>query len=255
MKKKVLIIFVILIIFLILAIACICNKDLFLNKENESNKIQNDTKYENVESNFSENLEENQTVENNDDKYLEKSSKYNNDDLVGFIKIDGTNINEPVFKGKDNDYYLTHNGYKEYDKLGAIYLDYRFSFENSKKKIIFGHNFVNANTPFKTLEKYYDKDFYENHKYIYLENDKVNQKYEIFSVYVETSNWDYMQEPSNNKDTWYEELKKMKDNSLYDTNVDVNENDEILILQTCSTLQKYQKYQDKYLLIVAKKID
>lgn len=253
MKKKILIIFVLFIIFLILAIACIFNKDLFFSKENESNEIQDNI--QNVDSNFSENIEENQTAENNDDEYLKKTSKYNNDDLVGIIRIDGTNINEPVFKAEDNDYYLTHNGYKEYDRLGAIYLDYRFSFENSKKKIIFGHNFIGANTPFKTLEEYYDKNFYENHKYIYLENDKIKQKYEIFSIYVETNNWDYMQEPSSNKEEWIEELKKMKDNSLYDTNVDVNKNDEILILQTCSTLQKYQKYQDKYLLIIAKKID
>ena len=228
----------ILIIFIFLIIVvCIKNKDFFfIKKENTLNEMQNNMEF----------------VEN-DIEYSDVKNKYNNDDLVGIIKINGANIDEPVFKANDNDYYLTHNGYKEEDKLGAIYLDYRFSFDTSKKKIIFGHNFENADLPFKALEKYYDKENYTNNKYIYLENDNTKQKYEIFSVYVETSDWDYMKEPSENKKEWLEELKKMKNKSLYDTDIDVNENDDILILQTCSTLQEYKKYEDKYLLVVAKK--
>ena len=62
-----------------------------------------------------------------------------------------------------------------------------------------------------------------------------------------------MKEPPENEKEWLGELKKMKNKSLYDTDIDVNENDDILILQTCSTLQKYEKYEDKYLLVIAKK--
>lgn len=244
LNKKIFCIILIIFIFLVIVAVCIKNKNFFfIKKENTLNdETQNNIEYE-----------ENENLTENDSEYSNLKNKYNNDDLVGIIKIDGANIDEPVFKAKDNDYYLTHNGYKEEDKLGAIYLDYRFSFDTSKKKIIFGHNFENADTPFKSLEKYYDKEYYKNNKYIYLKNDNINQKYEIFSVYVETSNWNYMNEPSENKKEWLEELKKMKNNSLYDTDADVNENDEILIMQTCSTLPEYKKYEDKYLLIIAKK--
>lgn len=36
-----------------------------------------------------------------------------NPDTVGYLKIDGTAIDYPVVKGKDNDYYLTHDFYGE----------------------------------------------------------------------------------------------------------------------------------------------
>ena len=39
-----------------------------------------------------------------------------NPDTVGYLKIDGTAIDYPVVKGKDNDYYLTHDFYGEKSK-------------------------------------------------------------------------------------------------------------------------------------------
>lgn len=57
---------------------------------------------------------------------------------------------------------------------------------------------------------------------------------------------------SSNK--WYEHLKQLKDKSWYDTGVTINKDDEILILQTCSFHQNYQKYSNKYLLVIAKKV-
>lgn len=248
MKKNILIINLILIMCLIIVVCINYKKIPFLKQENTLSETQN-----NIDHAYNEVYEVNANLNESDNEYSKIKSDYNNDDLVGMIQIEGTDINEPVFQANDNDYYLTHNGHKEDDRLGALYLDYRCSFDTSKKKIIFGHNFVNANTPFKTLENYYDKDYYINHKHIYLKNDNINQKYEIFSVYVETSDWSYMNESSENKEEWIQELNKMKNNSLYDTEVDVNEDDDILILQTCSTLEKYQKYEDKYLLIIAKK--
>ncbi len=180
---------------------------------------------------------------------------YNNEDFVGVISIIGTNLKEPIFQSDNNEYYLTHNGYKKEQKTGAIYLDFRFDIESSKKKIIYGHNFENLDTPFKILEQYYSKNYYNQHKYIELETENTKQSYEIFSVYVETYNWDYMNEPSDNAKIWETELKNMKLNSMYDTEVNVNSDDEILILQTCSTKSEYKDYENKYLLIIGKKCE
>ena len=43
-----------------------------------------------------------------------------NPDTVGYLKIDGTAIDYPVVKGKDNDYYLTHDFYGEKSKSGPV---------------------------------------------------------------------------------------------------------------------------------------
>ena len=46
-----------------------------------------------------------------------------NPDVVGWIEIEGTNINYPVLQGTDNSYYMTHNYKKEEAKDGSIFLD------------------------------------------------------------------------------------------------------------------------------------
>lgn len=179
--------------------------------------------------------------------------EYNNEDIVGIINIVGTEMQEIVLQGEDNEFYLNHNINKKFDIKGSIYLDYRVKIDDSKKKIVYGHNSKNLKVPFKILDNYYDYDFYKDHEYIELITDKEIQKYQIFSVFVETKDWDYMKINFNN-DEWYEHLVKLKSKSLYETNVKVDQDDEILILQTCCLAKEYKQYKNKYLLIIAKRI-
>ena len=175
---------------------------------------------------------------------------YNNNDVVAKVKIDDTNINKPVLKYTDNSYYLTHDSYGNYDGWGSIYMDYRTSL-GDRKILIFGHSSPSVDVPFNELENYYDKSFYQKHKYIELIGEEEKYQYEIFSVYVETSDFTYMNLKIDDE-TYNSDLNKYKKNSLYETGVSVGDNDHILILQTCSNNSKYRKYKKKYLLIIAK---
>ena len=65
--------------------------------------------------------------------------------------------------------------------------------------------------------------------------------YEIFSVYIETGNWDYMKVNFSSKAKWYSHLRDLKNRSMYDTGVDISSDDDILILQTCSKNKDYKK--------------
>ena len=185
---------------------------------------------------------------------LEIRKDYNNEDVIGKISISDTNIDEVVFQSSNNSYYLNHNGYKKYDQYGEVFADYRIDFDTSKKILIFGHNSSRIKTPFSNLEKYYDKSYYDNHKYITLTLENEVRTYAIFSAYVETSDWSYMNLKFNSTTDWYNHILKLKNNSSYDTGVDVEENDEILILQTCSYNQNYKDYDKKYLLIVSRRV-
>lgn len=178
---------------------------------------------------------------------------YQNDDVVGKLTIAGTDIDEVIMQANDNNYYLNHNEFGEYQAEGSIYEDYRTNLD-SKKVLIFGHSSPGWNVPFNELEKYYDKDFYNNHKYITITTENGANEYIIFSVFVETSDFSYMNLKITN-DTYNQYLKKYKDNSLYNTGVEVLDNDEILILQTCSNNSKYSNYNKKYLLVISKKIN
>ena len=79
------------------------------------------------------------------------------------------------------------------------------------------------------------------------------KKYEIFSIYVETKDFSYMDVNFASDKDYLEHITKLKEKSMYDTGVEVNSDDEVLILQTCSTHKDYSNYQRKYLLIILRR--
>ena len=62
--------------------------------------------------------------------------KKKNPDTVGWIKVNGTNINYPVVQTKDNDYYLNHAYDKSKNSAGWIYADYRNNMKTFNKNTI-----------------------------------------------------------------------------------------------------------------------
>lgn len=237
MKKKTIILIISIIILLSLITTYLLitnnNKDINFNIE-RNNNVTNPTDYK-------------QEIDT-----LKK--EYNNDDVVGILSFDNTDYTKAIMQSSDNEYYLNHTEDKEENFMGSIYLDYRVNIDSSKKLLIFGHNSQNVDMPFKILENYYDKDYYDEHKYIYITTNNVKKKYEIFSVFVEYKDFTYMTINFKSDEDYYNHITKLKEKSLYNTDVELTEKDEILLLQTCSTHKDYQKYDKKYLLIIAKRI-
>lgn len=88
-----------------------------------------------------------------------------NADCIGWIFIDGTNINYPVMHTPDNPQkYLRLSFEKKYSQSGVPFLDRRCSLQDGNL-IIYGHNMKNG-TMFSELKKYIDTDFREAHKTI-----------------------------------------------------------------------------------------
>lgn len=181
-------------------------------------------------------------------------SEYNNNDIKGILEIDNTDYIVPVLQGNDNDYYLNHDAYGNRNGMGSIYLDFRVDIDTSRKLLIYGHNSSNIDMPFKILEEFYDKDYYDNHKYMWITTSTVKKKYEIFSVYVETKDYSYMNVNFVDDEDYLSHITKLKEKSMYDTDIELSSEDEILILQTCSTHKDYSNYQKKYLLIILRRV-
>lgn len=86
-----------------------------------------------------------------------------NADCIGWVFIDGTNINYPVMHTPDNPQkYLRLSFEKKYSQSGVPFLDGRCSSQDGNL-IIYGHNMKNG-TMFSDLKKYLDTDFRETHK-------------------------------------------------------------------------------------------
>lgn len=186
-------------------------------------------------------------------KVKELKEEYNNSDIVGYLTIPNTSINEPILQSTDNEFYLSHGLNKKKNLIGSVFLDYRVKINEGKKNLIYSHNSSTLVVPFKELENYYDENYYKEHQYIYLEDENTKNRYQIFSVFVETKDWSYMKVDFSG-DEFFKHIKSLKEKSWYDTKVDVTSDDEILILQTCSHHKNYVKYKNKYLLIIAKKV-
>ena len=65
-----------------------------------------------------------------------KSLKEQNPDTIAYIKVNNTNIDYVVVKGKDNSYYLTHNFLKKWNVAGWIFADYHNKFDDTDKNIV-----------------------------------------------------------------------------------------------------------------------
>ena len=178
--------------------------------------------------------------------------KFNNSDIKGILNIGGLDVNIPIVKGKDNDYYLRHAVTKKKSVIGSVFIDYRNN-TNSRQINIYGHNSTKFNPPFKVLEGYLNKDYYNEHKYFeFMVNDET-RKYEIFSVIVanKDSSEEHMQFSYKKDSDWLKHFQRLQKKSKYKINVTVNKDDKIMVLQTCI----FGRYHDKLLVIVGREIE
>ena len=169
--------------------------------------------------------------------------------IIGSIKINGTNINNTLVQGDDNEYYLNHSENNIKNLEGSIFVDYRNTFED-RKILIYGHNSRTLKTAlFHDLEKYLKESFYKKNKYIELVLRNEKTKWEIFSVMIVSHNDNRHMKITFNDREYIEHLSWLKKASIYDTKVNVDVNDKIITLQTC-----YYKPANSFLIINAKKI-
>ena len=168
--------------------------------------------------------------------------KEENSDTVAWLKVEGTNIEYPVVKAQDNDFYLYHSFDKTYNSAGWIFADYKTLFDATDKHIvIYGHNRRDGSM-FGTLKKILEKDWYENedNKYITFITEEGTTKYEVFSVYkIEDEDY-YITNRFNSNDEYEELINTVKGRSIHDFGSEVLRSDKMLTLSTCADNNKYR---------------
>ena len=171
-----------------------------------------------------------------------------NKEIVGWIQINGTKIDYPVLWHKGDDitgqYYLNHNYKRDYDSYGCIFLDYRCtSGMNSKNIVLHGHH-MNDGSMFAGLMDYGgtegNLDFYKKHPTIKFDTPQGDGVYKIISVYKTNTLsahgefFKYMVGDFQNDKDFMNYVYNTRIRSLINCPVDVNEDDELLTLSTCS---------------------
>lgn len=165
-----------------------------------------------------------------------------NSDTVGWIRINGTDINYPVVQTSDNDYYINHAFDKSYNAAGWIFGDYRCNFDSfGRNTIIYGHNRLD-NTLFGTLLNVTNPSFGTNkdNRVIQLSTKTKNTLWEIFTVYTVDKNVNYLLTYFEDENMYSKYLEEAKNRSAYNLGVNVDSNDRILTLSTCANDVNYR---------------
>lgn len=106
-----------------------------------------------------------------------------NPDVIGWIYIGGANVNYPIVKGKNNDYYLHRDYRKKSLFAGSIFADYRDSSDFSDlNAVIYGHNMKNGSM-FGRLRRLSKKSVYGSDPYIWIYTPQGTRCYEISAVF------------------------------------------------------------------------
>lgn len=165
--------------------------------------------------------------------------KKQNSDAIAYLKVNNTNINYVVTKTTNNDYYLNHNFNKDYNISGWVFADYRNNFDDTDKNIIiYGHNTMD-DSMFGSLKNILKKDWYTNQDNlkITLITENKEYKYKVFSIYqIEAE--DYYIKTKFESNEFIKFVNEIKSRSIHDFKEELNNDDIILTLSTCSQTGK-----------------
>ena len=235
--------------FLLLVAIIVASSIYILSNLTQEKKQQND--FEEIQEIVEDNTKEESDSENSIDLY---NLYLINNDVVGWIRIEGTNINYPVMQ--NSEYYLRRNIYKEYSTYGTPFLADYCNINLSDNLIIYGHH-IKSGMMFADLDKYKSYDYYLNHKTIKLYKlqgtETIEEEYKIISCFKTTVNkggFKYYNFFNATSEADYNSfLEQCRELSFYNTEDTAKYRDKLITLSTCES-----SLNNGRMVVVAKKI-
>lgn len=180
-----------------------------------------------------------------------------NNELIGWIKVDDIIDYPIVWRENDNDFYMDHDFFGEYSQAGWIFLDKRNAIEmTDDNMLIYGHNMKNGDM-FGELDRYRELDYFIERPFIEIQNawEVEPRKYVIISMfdasmnksdssYIKITHFNF--ELPEEKQAFIDRLCKR---SFFDIPVETTAEDQLVILVTCS-----YSHNNGRLLVVAREL-
>lgn len=162
-----------------------------------------------------------------------------NPDLVGWIRIDGTKLDNPVVQTPDRpNFYLDHDFDGNSSAWGAIYAREECNVnEPSDNVTLYGHN-MRDGSMFASLNAYTEKETWENNPLIFYDTLYEYHVYKIFAVFKTSANLGqgftyHNMIDADNKDAFDAFISKCKELSFYDTGITPQFGEKVICLSTC----------------------
>ncbi len=172
--------------------------------------------------------------------------KKTNEDVIGWIAVPGTQIDYPVMRGIDNDYYINHDMRKEESPMGAIFVD--MANNNNWKDphtVIYGHNMKNGSM-FAQLHQFEDDIFFTENNIVKIYVPDGMYVYQIFAAYPTDDSNILYERDFTNINVWKQYLLDVFANKDIKANIDqaasVSQEDRIITLSTCIKDEPDRRY-------------
>ena len=166
-----------------------------------------------------------------------------NSDAVGWIKIEGTPLNEAVFQTPDEpDFYLYKDIDKNQNNHGSIFAWGAADVDEPSDNItLFGHTMKDG-SKFAGLNAYTSKDAWDKNNLIFFDTLREYHTYKIFAVFKTTANlgegFRYHQfVDAENEEEFNDFVATCKQMAFYDTGITPVYGDKLLCLSTCEYTQ------------------
>lgn len=165
-----------------------------------------------------------------------------NEDIAGWIRIDGTKIDYPfVHTPDDQDKYLYMDIDGKHSYGGAVVMDTRCTVDPESTNIILhGHNMKNG-TMFNNLMLFEKESYWKEHPTIYYSNLYEEREYEIIAAYrdrvvmPEEKGFKFYEftDPETEEE-FNEAMTYINERTSYDTGITAEFGDRLLLLVTCA---------------------
>ena len=171
---------------------------------------------------------------------LEKRQKNNKDDkkTVGWIRVQGTNIDYPVLYAPDYDFLYETEDFAwteaDFEKLNNIVYISGHNIKNMSKKPLITNK---KHGRFEQLMSFTYYDFAKDNQFIQYTFGKENYVYQMFAIaYIEGSDLDLYNKNEYSRGDISELIKDVREQSIYDYDIDLREDDKIISLDTCTNM-------------------
>ena len=178
-----------------------------------------------------------------------------NQDFVGWLTIENTNLDVQIVQSYDNDFYLYRDFYGKGSRYGTPYMDYRNNPKDlDDNTVIYGHH-MNDGLMFSNLDKYKTLEGYKESPVIKFSTLYKDYYFKVFAVMITTGNtadnggFNYMVSSFSSDDKFTDYINEVKLRSLINTNVSVNADDKLITLITCS-----HDFDDARLVVVGRMV-
>lgn len=173
-----------------------------------------------------------------------------NEDIYAWIKVPGTKVDYAVVQSPSSDeFYLKHNALdKSWIASGAIYSEMgnTTTFED-RVTVLYGHNGY-SDTMFTTLHKFEEKEFFDSHEEFYIYTPDSKLTYQIVSAFKYDDRHLLNSFEFQDNAVFEEFLSTIQSPSTNNKNVrkaldkELTINDNIVVLSTCITGQRSNRY-------------